>query len=60
MQLSSVSIQRPVLTRVLNLAIVLFGLIAMESLGVRDFPAVDPPIVSVTTTYNGANPWRWP
>jgi multidrug efflux pump len=55
MRLSSVSIQRPVLTIVLNLGLVLFGLIAMDSLGVRDYPAVDPPIVSVTTTYAGAN-----
>ncbi|MDB5051629.1 MAG: acriflavin resistance protein [Fibrobacteres bacterium] len=55
MRLSSVSIQRPVLTIVLNLAIVLFGVIALETLGVRDYPAIDPPIVSVNTSYSGAN-----
>jgi multidrug efflux pump len=55
MRLSSVSIRRPVLTIVLNLAIVLFGLIAMRMLGVRDYPAVDPPVVSVNTSYSGAN-----
>ena len=55
MRLSSVSIQRPVLTLVLNLALVLFGLIALDRLGVRDYPAIDPPIVSVNTSYSGAN-----
>jgi multidrug efflux pump len=55
MRLSSISIQRPVLTLVLNSALVLFGVIALNSLGVRDYPAVDPPIVSVNTTYTGAN-----
>ena len=55
MRLSSVSIQRPVLTLVLNMSIVLFGLIALNALGVRDYPAVDPPIVSVNTSYGGAN-----
>jgi multidrug efflux pump len=55
MRLSSVSIQRPVLTIILNLAIVLFGLVAMSQLGVRDYPAIDPPIVSVNTSYAGAN-----
>lgn len=55
MRLSSVSIQRPVLTIVLNLALVLFGLIGLNLLGVRDYPAIDPPVVSVNTTYSGAN-----
>ena len=55
MRLSSVSIQRPVLTIVLNLSLVLFGLIALDRLGVRDYPAIDPPIVSVNTSYSGAN-----
>jgi multidrug efflux pump len=55
MRLSSVSIQRPVFTIVVNLAIVMFGLVAMNTLGVRDYPAVDPPIVSVNTAYSGAN-----
>jgi multidrug efflux pump len=54
-RLSSVSIQRPVLTIVLNLALVLFGLIGLNLLGVRDYPAIDPPIVSVNTSYSGAN-----
>ena len=55
MRLSSVSIQRPVLTLILNFAIVLFGVLALHFLGVRDYPAVDPPIISVNTTYAGAN-----
>ena len=44
MQLSSIFIRRPVLAIVTNLAIVLFGLIAYSFLGVRDYPAVDPPV----------------
>ncbi|HLP41070.1 MAG TPA: efflux RND transporter permease subunit [Fibrobacteria bacterium] len=55
MSLSSTAIRRPVLSIVLNLVIVLFGLVALSFLGVRDYPAVDPPIVSVQTGYPGAN-----
>jgi multidrug efflux pump len=56
MRLSDVSIQRPVLATVLSLILVLFGVTAFRMLGVREYPAVDPPIVTVTTTYSGANP----
>jgi multidrug efflux pump len=55
MKLTSIFINRPVLTIVLNITIVLFGLITAKMLGVRDYPAVDPPFVNVTTTYVGAN-----
>ena len=55
MNLSSISIERPVLTIVLSIAIVLFGVIGFTYLGVREFPSVDPPIVTVTTNYTGAN-----
>ena len=55
MFLSRVSIQRPVLATMLNLAIVLFGLIGLSRLPVRELPDIDPPIVSVTTVYPGAN-----
>ena len=55
MNLSSISIERPVLTIVLNIVIVLFGVIGFTYLGVREFPSVDPPIVTVTTNYTGAN-----
>ncbi|MBF7091650.1 efflux RND transporter permease subunit [Flavobacterium sp. ALJ2] len=55
MSLSTTSIRRPVLTIVLNLAIVLFGLIGYSFLGVREFPSIDPAQVSVRTNYTGAN-----
>jgi multidrug efflux pump len=53
--LSTVSINRPVLAIVLSLVIVLFGIIGFSFLGVREFPSVDPPVVTVSTTYVGAN-----
>lgn len=55
MSLSSTSIKRPVLTTVLAVAIVVFGIIGYKFLGTRDFPSVDPPIISVSTNYSGAN-----
>lgn len=55
MSLASVSIDRPVLAIVMSLAIILFGIIGFEFLGVREYPAIDPPIVSVRTSYVGAN-----
>jgi multidrug efflux pump len=55
MSLSSISIKRPVLATVFSLVILLFGIIGMTFLGVREFPSVDPPIISVNTSYPGAN-----
>ena len=55
MSLSSLSIKRPVLASVLSIVIVLFGLIGLTYLGVREYPSVDPPIITVTTNYVGAN-----
>jgi len=55
MSLSSISIQRPVLATVFVIVIVLFGVIGMTYLGVREFPSVDPPVISVSTSYPGAN-----
>lgn len=55
MSLSSISIKRPVLATVLSLVILLFGIIGMTFLGIREFPSVDPPIISVSTNYPGAN-----
>lgn len=55
MNLSSLSIQRPVMAMVLSIIIVIFGVVGFIFLGVRDFPSVDPPIVTVTTNYAGAN-----
>ncbi|MFT3795705.1 efflux RND transporter permease subunit [Flavobacterium sp.] len=55
MSLSTLSIKRPVLTIVMNLGIILFGVIGYTYLGVREFPSIDPAQVSVRTTYSGAN-----
>src|SRR5882724_4668155 len=55
MILSRVSIQRPILATMMNLALVLFGIIGLSRLPVRELPDIDPPIVSVTTIYPGAN-----
>ncbi|MGB3142823.1 MAG: efflux RND transporter permease subunit [Maribacter sp.] len=55
MNLSTLSIKRPVLTIVMNLSIVLFGIIGYTYLGVREFPSIDPAQVSVRTSYSGAN-----
>ena len=55
MTLSSVSIQRPVLAMVFSIVIILFGGIGFSYLGVREYPSVDPPVVTVTTNYTGAS-----
>jgi multidrug efflux pump len=55
MNISELSLRRPVLATVLNILIVLFGIIGFTFLGVRDYPAIDPPNVSVRTSYPGAN-----
>ncbi|MGB5658795.1 MAG: efflux RND transporter permease subunit [Thermoanaerobaculia bacterium] len=55
MSLSSISIRRPVLAIVLSLAILLFGGIGLSNLGVREYPSVDPPVISVSTNYRGAS-----
>ena len=54
-RLSIVSIDRPVLAIVMSLVIILFGVIGFSFLGVREFPSVDPPVVTVSTSYVGAN-----
>jgi multidrug efflux pump len=55
MSLSSTSIKRPVLATVFSLVILIFGIIGLTYLGVREFPSVDPAIITVSTTYPGAN-----
>ncbi|MBE3087148.1 MAG: efflux RND transporter permease subunit [Bacteroidetes bacterium] len=55
MSLSSVSINRPVLATVFAIIILLFGVVGVTFLGVREFPSVDPAIISVGTSYPGAN-----
>ena len=55
MNISELSLRRPVLAVVLNIVIVLFGVIGFKFLGIRDYPAIDPPNISVRTSYPGAN-----
>ncbi|HPQ99454.1 MAG TPA: efflux RND transporter permease subunit [Saprospiraceae bacterium] len=55
MSLASVSINRPVLATVISITIILFGVIGYSYLGLRDYPVVDPPVISVSTNYVGAN-----
>ncbi len=56
MSISSISIKRPVLTIVISLLIVLFGIVGYSFLGLREYPAIDPPVITVSTGYSGANP----
>lgn len=55
MNISELSIRRPVLATVITIIIILFGLIGYTSLGVREYPSVDNPVISVTCSYPGAN-----
>ena len=55
MNISELSLRRPVLAIVMSIIIVVFGLIGFKFLGVRDYPAIDPPNISVRTNYPGAN-----
>lgn len=56
MNISELSLKRPVLATVMNLMIILFGVVGYTFLAVRDYPAIDPPVISVSTSYTGANP----
>ncbi|HWB65028.1 MAG TPA: efflux RND transporter permease subunit [Chitinophagales bacterium] len=55
MSLPSLSLKRPVLAIVMSIIIVLFGAIGFKFLGVREYPSIDPPIITVRTNYIGAN-----
>ncbi|MBN8824314.1 MULTISPECIES: efflux RND transporter permease subunit [unclassified Spirosoma] len=55
MSLSTLSIKRPVLAIVMNLLILFFGWLGFKYLGVREFPSIDPPVISIRTNYAGAN-----
>ena len=55
MNISELSLRRPVLAIVMNIIIVVFGIIGFKFLGIRDYPAIDPPNISVRTSYAGAN-----
>src|SRR5882757_6457799 len=56
MNISELSLKRPVFATVMNLMLILFGVVGYTFLAVRDYPAIDPPIISVNTSYTGANP----
>ena len=55
MNISELSLKRPVLATVMNIAIMVFGVVGFNFLAVRDYPAIDPATVSVQTNYTGAN-----
>ena len=54
MTLPELSIKRPVFATVLSLVLVLVGLVSYDRLSVREYPAIDPPVITVETTYPGA------
>jgi len=53
--LSNISIDRPVLAIVMSLMIIILGVVGFNFLGVREYPSVDPPVITVSTSYSGAN-----
>lgn len=55
MSLSSLSLKRPVMAIVFSIIIILFGAIGFGYLGVREYPSIDPPVITVRTAYTGAN-----
>lgn len=55
MSLSTVSIRRPVLAMVMSVLIIIFGILGFRFLGVREYPSVDPPNITVSTSYIGAS-----
>ncbi|MGB5733485.1 MAG: efflux RND transporter permease subunit, partial [Thiohalocapsa sp.] len=54
MKLSDISVTRPVLATVMSLLLVAFGLVAFDRLPLREYPDIDPPVVSIETVYPGA------
>lgn len=56
MNISELSLRRPVGAIVLNLLIILFGIVGFTFLAIRDYPAIDPAVISISTSYTGANP----
>ena len=55
MRLSEISIRRPVFATVISLLLVIFGLVSLQRLPVREYPDIDRPVVSINTTYRGAS-----
>ncbi len=54
MMLSDISVKRPVFASVLSILLIAFGIVAFERLTLREYPNIDPPVVSIRTTYPGA------
>ncbi|MCX6336791.1 MAG: efflux RND transporter permease subunit [Bacteroidetes bacterium] len=55
MNISELSLKRPVLATVMNIMLVFFGVVGFSFLAVREYPAIDPPTISISTSYTGAN-----
>ncbi|MFL6620111.1 MAG: efflux RND transporter permease subunit, partial [Povalibacter sp.] len=55
MKISETSVRRPVLAIVISLLLIIFGLVSLQRLAVREYPDVDRPVVSITTDYSGAS-----
>ena len=55
MTISDIALKRPVGSIVLSLMIILLGVVGFNFLGVRLYPAIDPPVITVQTSYTGAN-----
>ncbi|HEU4624583.1 MAG TPA: efflux RND transporter permease subunit [Steroidobacteraceae bacterium] len=54
MRISEISIRRPVFATVISLLLVIFGLVALNRLSVREYPDIERPVVSINTNYRGA------
>jgi len=55
MLLSDVSVKRPVFASVVNILLIVFGIVAFTMLPLREYPDIDPPVVSIDTSYTGAS-----
>ena len=55
MLLSDISVKRPVFASVIALLLVSFGVVSFSNLSLREYPDIDPPVVSIDTTYQGAS-----
>jgi multidrug efflux pump len=55
MLLSDISVKRPVFASVLSLLLIAFGVISFDRLSLREYPDIDPPVVTVEVDYPGAS-----
>ena len=55
MRIAELSVRRPVFATVLSMMLVIFGLVSLQRLSVREYPDIDRPVVSITTAYRGAS-----